>query len=88
MLEVDTTNPDVSKELIYLFFASNALKKDSGVANPAAVVAPVAKIGVLGAGFMGAGIANIAVQQGTVVRLKDADPARVGKGLASVRELL
>jgi 3-hydroxyacyl-CoA dehydrogenase/enoyl-CoA hydratase/3-hydroxybutyryl-CoA epimerase len=43
---------------------------------------------VLGAGFMGAGIAGIAAQQGTVVRLKDADAARVGKGLASVRELL
>jgi 3-hydroxyacyl-CoA dehydrogenase/enoyl-CoA hydratase/3-hydroxybutyryl-CoA epimerase len=84
----EMTATDVSKELIYLFFASNALKKDSGVANPSAVAAPVAKLGVLGAGFMGAGIAGIAAQQGTVVRLKDADAARVGKGLASVRELL
>ena len=79
---------DVSKELIYLFFASSALKKDTGVANPAAVPAPVSKLGVLGAGFMGAGIASIAAPQGTVVRLKDADSARVGKGLAAVREVL
>src|SRR4029079_16474317 len=42
----------------------------------------------LGAGFMGAGIASIAAQQGTLVRLKDADPGRVGKGLASIREVL
>ena len=84
----EMTATEVSKELIYLFFASSALKKDTGVANAAAVAAPVAKIGVLGAGFMGAGIAALAAQEGTVVRLKDADAARVGKGLASVRELL
>ena len=35
---------------------------------------------MLGAGFMGAGIASIAVQQGTLVRLKDTDHARVGEG--------
>ena len=79
---------DVSKELIYLFFASSALKKDPGVANPAARASPVGKIGVLGAGFMGAGIAGVAVPQGTVVRLKDADTGRVAKGLAAVREVL
>jgi 3-hydroxyacyl-CoA dehydrogenase / enoyl-CoA hydratase / 3-hydroxybutyryl-CoA epimerase len=37
---------------------------------------------------MGAGIASIAAQQGTLIRLKDADPGRVGKGLAAAREVL
>jgi 3-hydroxyacyl-CoA dehydrogenase/enoyl-CoA hydratase/3-hydroxybutyryl-CoA epimerase len=37
---------------------------------------------------MGAGIASVAVQQGTLVRLKDTDSARVGKGLAAVREVV
>ena len=37
---------------------------------------------------MGAGIASIAVQQGTPVRLKDTDHARVGKGLAAVSDVL
>jgi len=37
---------------------------------------------------MGSGIASIAAPQGTIVRLKDADHARVGKGLATVRETL
>ena len=37
---------------------------------------------------MGAGIAGVAVQQGTLVRLKDADHVRVGKGMAAVREVL
>ena len=40
---------------------------------------------MLGAGFMGAGIASVAVQQGTLVRLKDTDTARIGKGLAALR---
>ena len=79
---------DVSRQLVFLFFASNALKKDKGVDEPALPPREVHKLGVLGAGFMGAGIASIAVQQGTLVRLKDTDPARIGKGLGAVRSVL
>ena len=76
----------VCRELIFLFFATSALKKEDvpGAAPPA----PVDRIGILGAGFMGAGIASVAVQHGTMVRLKDADLPRVGKGIAAVREVL
>ena len=78
---------DVSKQLTYLFFAQNALKKDSGV--PAgARAAEINKIGVLGTGFMGAGIAAIAVQQGIAVRFKDTEYGRVLKGLAGVRGVI
>jgi 3-hydroxyacyl-CoA dehydrogenase/enoyl-CoA hydratase/3-hydroxybutyryl-CoA epimerase len=79
---------EVSRQLVFLFFASNSLKKDPGVDGAAPPPRDVARLGVLGAGFMGAGIASIAVQQGTLVRLKDTDPARVGKGLAAVRSVL
>ena len=79
---------DVAKELIFLFFATTALKKDPGVTGEVPEAAEVETLGVLGAGFMGAGIASIAVQQGTPVRLKDTDLARVGKGLAAVSEVL
>jgi 3-hydroxyacyl-CoA dehydrogenase / enoyl-CoA hydratase / 3-hydroxybutyryl-CoA epimerase len=78
----------VSRELIFLFFATNALKKDAGVDGPAPSPEKIEKLGVLGAGFMGAGITSIAVQQGTVVRLKDTDNARLGKGLAAIRAVL
>ncbi|MFP5354693.1 MAG: 3-hydroxyacyl-CoA dehydrogenase NAD-binding domain-containing protein, partial [Gemmatimonadota bacterium] len=78
----------VSRELIGIFFATTALKKDSGVGDLPVTTLPVRKLGILGAGFMGAGIATVAVQQGTLVRLKDADLARVGKGLAAIREVL
>ena len=79
---------EVSRQLVFLFFATTALKKDPGVPEPAPEPLPVRKIGILGAGFMGAGIASVAVQQGTVIRLKDADHARVAKGLTAVRDVL
>ena len=79
---------EVSRQLVFLFFATTALKKDPGVPEPAPPPLPVRKLAILGAGFMGAGIASIAAPHGTLVRLKDADHARVGKGLAAVREVL
>ena len=80
---------EASKQLIFLFFATTALKKDSGTQPPfTGEIKKVKKLGILGAGFMGSGIASIAVQQGTLVRLKDADHARVGKGYAAVRKVL
>ena len=87
---------DVSRQLIFLFFATNELKKDPGVdplQYPELPVAafeplPVEKIAIIGAGFMGAGIASIAVQHGSLVRLKDADHSRVAKGYAAVRDVL
>jgi len=84
----ELSQTEVSRQLIFLFFATTALKKDTGVADPNAKGAPVDKIGVLGSGFMGAGIATIAAQAGTVVRLKDADTTRVAAGLRSIRENL
>jgi len=79
---------DVSRQLVFIFFASNALKKDPGVDPPAPAPREIHKLGVLGAGFMGAGIASIAVQQDTLVRFKDTDTARIGKGLASIHGVL
>ena len=76
----------VCRELIFLFFATTALKKESipGAGSPQ----PVTRLGILGAGFMGSGIASVAVQHGTMVRFKDADLPRVGKGIAAVRDVL
>lgn len=83
---------DVCRQLIHIFFATTALKKDTGVSVapgcPDPQVIPVRKLGILGAGFMGSGIASIAVQQGTLVRIKDADHGRVAKGFAAVRDVL
>ena len=79
---------DVSRQLIFLFFATAALKKHTGVDDPSVTPEPVEKIAIVGAGFMGAGIAAIAAMQGTVVRLKDAQHERVGHGLEEVSGIL
>ena len=87
---------DVSRQLIFLFFATNELKKDPGVEPsqyPELPVSafeplPVEKVAIIGAGFMGAGIASIAITHGSLVRLKDADHGRVAKGYAAVRDIL
>jgi 3-hydroxyacyl-CoA dehydrogenase/enoyl-CoA hydratase/3-hydroxybutyryl-CoA epimerase len=80
---------DVSRKLVQIFFATTALKKDDGV--PAGTGAPrqIRRLGIVGSGFMGAGIAGTAVLNVEVdTRLKDADLARVGKGLSSATALL
>jgi 3-hydroxyacyl-CoA dehydrogenase/enoyl-CoA hydratase/3-hydroxybutyryl-CoA epimerase len=79
----------VSRNLVRIFFATTALKKDDGVAPGIAAPRPVARLAVVGSGFMGAGIAGTAVSQAAVeVRLKDADLPRVGKGLKAATDIL
>lgn len=79
----------ITRELVYLFFATTALKKDTGLAE-GDDTAPlsVRKVGVLGAGFMGAGIASVAVQAGTLVRMKDSSTQRIASGWQAVHHVL
>jgi 3-hydroxyacyl-CoA dehydrogenase/enoyl-CoA hydratase/3-hydroxybutyryl-CoA epimerase len=80
---------DVSKQLIFLFFANTALKKDTGLLpGHTAMPLPVEKIGIIGSGFMGSGIAAVAVQKGTIVRMKDADWAHISKGLGAISAIV
>jgi len=75
-------------QLIGIFQATTALKKDRGSDDVAAVPRPLTKVGMLGAGLMGAGIAYVtAAQAGLSVRLKDKDDAAIGRGLKYVREI-
>jgi 3-hydroxyacyl-CoA dehydrogenase / enoyl-CoA hydratase / 3-hydroxybutyryl-CoA epimerase len=79
---------DVSRKLVQIFFATRDLKKDFGVAD-APQPAEVHRLGIVGSGFMGAGIAGTAVVQAAVdVRLKDADLPRVAKGIATARSIV
>jgi 3-hydroxyacyl-CoA dehydrogenase/enoyl-CoA hydratase/3-hydroxybutyryl-CoA epimerase len=79
---------DVSRKLVQIFFATTRLKKDFGIPN-APEPRDVRRLGVVGAGFMGSGIAGTAVLQARVdVRMKDADLSRVSAGLAAARGVL
>lgn len=78
-----------AEQLMGIYFATTALKKDSGTDDPAAEARKVHKVGMLGGGLMGSGIAYVtAAFAATPVRIKDKDHAGVGRGLAAVRKLL
>jgi len=80
---------EVSRNLVRIFFATTALKKDPGVEGEVPPPRRVNALAVVGAGFMGAGIGGVAVTQGRVdVRLRDTEPGRVAKGLAGARRIL
>lgn len=78
---------DVAKNLIGLFFMKQEVDKTSPIPwNTKAY--PVDKIGVVGAGLMGAGIAQVAAYQGYEVRLKDINDENIGHGLNYCKELI
>jgi len=76
---------DVARRLMEIFFAQTALKKDTGVDDPGVRAREVVRVGVLGGGLMGAGIAGVTVQAGLPVRIRERDDAAAARALQSVR---
>jgi 3-hydroxyacyl-CoA dehydrogenase/enoyl-CoA hydratase/3-hydroxybutyryl-CoA epimerase len=77
---------DVSRALVTVFFATQEIKKDAGYPE-GTQAREVRKLGVLGAGLMGAGIATAAAEAGVPVRIKDASHEALGRGLRHAREV-
>lgn len=78
----------ISKNLIHLFFLSEAAKKDTGVDGEVASPKAVRRAGLLGAGTMGGGIAWILSHRDIPVRVKDLDPRALGAGMREAYRLL
>lgn len=75
---------NVSKNLISLFFLQEKYKKEKWVdANPKTIN----KCGILGAGIMGGGIAQIFSYYGLPTRMKDINYASLGLGLKSAKKV-
>jgi 3-hydroxyacyl-CoA dehydrogenase/enoyl-CoA hydratase/3-hydroxybutyryl-CoA epimerase len=77
----------VARNLIWLFLTTQRQRRRPD-GTPGVELGPVGRLGVVGAGFMGAAIAEVAAVAGLPVRLRDADTRAVARGLASVRRLL
>jgi 3-hydroxyacyl-CoA dehydrogenase/enoyl-CoA hydratase/3-hydroxybutyryl-CoA epimerase len=69
---------ETAKNLISIFFLKNEVEARAG--KIAKKGRPVPRVGVLGAGFMGSGVAQVLAHKGVPVVLKDRDLAAVGRG--------
>ncbi len=78
---------DISKNLIHVFYLTEMVKKQTGVANSAVKGKNVQHLGILGAGTMGGGIAYTAADKGVEVRMKDINHDAIGRGLRHARDL-
>ena len=80
-------SPEAAAMIRSLFVSMQELNK--GARRPAEVpVKPIKKIGVLGAGFMGAGVAYVSAQAGIDVVLIDRDQETADKGKAHSQKLI
>ncbi len=79
---------EVARRLMEVFIHSKQLRAEAGVVNDGVRPRQVRKIGVLGAGLVGSGVAYVSIDSGFTARLKDIDGSRVARGLGSIVEIL
>ena len=76
---VELVVSETAKSLIGIFFMKNRV--EGKAAELAKTARPVPRVGVLGAGLMGAGITQSIAHRGTPVVMKDKDLASLGRGM-------
>ena len=77
----------VQRHLLRIFFWTEEVKKETGAINPTVTPRPVQRIGVLGAGVMGGGIAQLAADKGFPARLKDISPEPLAHGFKAAADV-
>lgn len=78
----------ISRNLIAVFFMTQRLQKDPGVADPSIQPKSVERVGVLGAGIMGGGIAGAHIRRGIPVALMDSVPHALEKGVVAITKVM
>ncbi|HYX71021.1 MAG TPA: 3-hydroxyacyl-CoA dehydrogenase NAD-binding domain-containing protein, partial [Terriglobales bacterium] len=76
---------DQSKALIHVFFGEREVAKVPDVPKETPVL-PVNKVGIVGAGTMGGGIAMVFANAGIPVLLREVDQAALDRGLANIQK--
>ncbi len=78
---------DVCKNLISVYYLNEALKKDPGVDKAKVAPREVKHVGLLGAGVMGGGIAQLCAYHDLPVRMKDINLEAVDLGMKRAEEV-
>src|SRR5580704_2351909 len=76
---------DQARAMIHIFFAERAVARVPGIPKDATTY-PIAKVGIIGAGTMGGGIAMACANAGISVLLKETEQAALDRGMASIRK--
>jgi 3-hydroxyacyl-CoA dehydrogenase/enoyl-CoA hydratase/3-hydroxybutyryl-CoA epimerase/enoyl-CoA isomerase len=74
----------ISRNLMGVFFLTQRAQK--GPAGLTAAPRPVQRVGIVGAGLMGSGIAGVCLRRGLAVVLTDVAPAALEKGVAAIAQ--
>ena len=79
---------ETSRQLIGIFNATNALKKDTGVDDPQVEAREIQKVGMLGGGLMGGGICYVTMQNAKLpIRLKEINLEGLARGYKYVNDI-
>ena len=78
----------VCKNLVRIFRLSESAKRGNVVADPALKPEPIERMALIGAGVMGAGIAELASRNGIAVRMREIKPEALQKGLQTVSAVI
>jgi 3-hydroxyacyl-CoA dehydrogenase/enoyl-CoA hydratase/3-hydroxybutyryl-CoA epimerase len=78
----------VCKNLVRIFRLSEDAKRANVVADPAIKPARIANMALIGAGVMGAGIAELAARNGVRVRVRELKPEALESALRTVRAVI
>lgn len=78
----------ISANLIGVFFMNTRLGRDTGVDDPNVKPRDIQRIGVLGAGLMGAGIATAHARTGIRSAMVDVDDERVALGMQRAKDVV
>jgi 3-hydroxyacyl-CoA dehydrogenase/enoyl-CoA hydratase/3-hydroxybutyryl-CoA epimerase/3-hydroxyacyl-CoA dehydrogenase/enoyl-CoA hydratase/3-hydroxybutyryl-CoA epimerase/enoyl-CoA isomerase len=78
----------ISANLIGIFFMGQRLARDPGVSDASVKPRAVGRVGVLGAGQMGAGIATAHARSGIPTVMVDVDNDRVAAGMEKARDVV
>jgi 3-hydroxyacyl-CoA dehydrogenase/enoyl-CoA hydratase/3-hydroxybutyryl-CoA epimerase/3-hydroxyacyl-CoA dehydrogenase/enoyl-CoA hydratase/3-hydroxybutyryl-CoA epimerase/enoyl-CoA isomerase len=78
----------ISANLVGIFFMNNRLSRDPGVDRTDLAPEPVNRVGVVGSGLMGAGIAAAHARSGIPTAMLDVDDARLADGMKRAQEVV